>query len=168
MHGDGWSTSQERYALLREMERATRKTISPLQRFETDLHPWVGFLIMPVFALANAGVPIELSSFGNPVAVAIMLGLLVGKPLGITLFSWLAIKIGLAKLPDDISWGALLGGGCLAGIGFTMALFIAGLALEGDMLDAAKIGILSGSLISAILGIVLLIVTLPKPSQNLL
>jgi NhaA family Na+:H+ antiporter len=167
MHGDGWRTSGERYAMLREMERAARKTISPLQRFETDLHPWVGFLIMPVFALANAGVPIELSSFGDPVAVAIMLGLLIGKPLGIVLFSWLAIRIGLAKLPDDISWGALLGGGCLAGIGFTMALFIAGLALQGALLDAAKIGILSGSFISAILGFILLIVTLPKPSQDI-
>lgn len=166
MHGDGWNTSRERYAMLREMERAARKTISPLQRFETDLHPWVGFLIMPLFALANAGVPIELSSFGNPVAVAIMLGLLIGKPLGIALFSWLAIKIGVAKLPDDISWGALLGGGCLAGIGFTMALFIGGLALEGALLDAAKIGILCGSFISAILGIAILMVTLPKPSMG--
>jgi NhaA family Na+:H+ antiporter len=166
MHGEGWRTSGERYAMLREMERATRKTISPLQRFETDLHPWVGFVIMPVFALANAGVSIQLSSFGDPVALAVMLGLLIGKPAGITLFSWLAVKTGLAKLPEGVGWGAMLGGGFLAGIGFTMALFIGGLALEGALLDAAKIGILSGSLICAILGIVLLIVTLPKPSQN--
>ena len=87
MHGEGWRTSGERYTMLREMERTTRKTISPLQRFETDLHPWLGFLIMPVFALANAGVPIQLSSFGDPLALAVMLGLLIGKPVGITLFS---------------------------------------------------------------------------------
>jgi NhaA family Na+:H+ antiporter len=166
MHGEGWRTYGERYAMRREKEQAARKTVSPLQRFETDLHPWVGFVIMPVFALANAGVSIQLSSFGDPVALAVMLGLLIGKPAGITLFSWLAVKTGLAKLPEGVGWGAMLGGGCLAGIGFTMALFIGGLALEGALLDAAKIGILSGSLICAILGIVLLIVTLPKPSQN--
>lgn len=166
MHGEGWRTSGERYAMLREMERAARKTVSPLQRFENDLHPWVGFVIMPVFALANAGVPVQLSDFSDPVAVAVMLGLLIGKPVGITLFSWLAVKIGLAKLPEDISWLALLGGGCLAGIGFTMALFIAGLALQGELLDAAKIGILSGSFISAVLGFLLLIAALPKPSQR--
>lgn len=165
LHGDGWSGAGQRYAMLRQMERAARKTISPLERFETDLHPWVGFVIMPIFALANAGVTVQLSDFANPVATAVGLGLIVGKPLGILLFSWLAVRVGLAKLPEGIGWGAVAGGGFLAGIGFTMALFIASLALSGELLDAAKVGVLTGSFLSAVIGMILLMTLLPKPSQ---
>jgi NhaA family Na+:H+ antiporter len=153
-----------RYSGRSQLSEAARKSISPLQRFETGLHPWVGFLIMPVFALANAGVTVETSYFTSPVAVAVMLGLLVGKPLGIVGVSWLAVRLGLARLPEGVGWGAVLGGGFLAGIGFTMAMFIASLALAGDLLDAAKVGILVGSLLSAIAGVVLLILFLPKPA----
>jgi NhaA family Na+:H+ antiporter len=166
LQGDGWSTPNKRYALLRDMEVATRKSISPLERFETELHPWVGFAIMPLFALANAGVPIELSDFTNPVAIAVMLGLVVGKPAGVVVFSWLAVRLGLARLPEGISWGVIAGGGFLAGIGFTMAIFIASLALEGNLLDAAKVGIIVGSFLSAIVGVIILVLLLPKPSQN--
>lgn len=166
LQGEGWSSSRKRYALLRDMEVAARKSISPLERFETELHPWVGFAIMPIFALANAGVSVEISDFTSPVAIAVMLGLLVGKPLGIVLFSWLAVKLGLARLPEGISWGVIAGGGFLAGIGFTMAIFIASLALEGNLLDAAKVGIIAGSLLSGIVGAVILVFLLPKPSQN--
>jgi NhaA family Na+:H+ antiporter len=166
LQGEGWSTPKKRYALLRDMEVAARKSISPLERFETELHPWVGFAIMPIFALANAGVTIELSDFTNPVAIAVMLGLLVGKPLGIVVFSWLAVRLGLARLPEGISWGVIAGGGFLAGIGFTMAIFIASLALEGNLLDAAKVGIIVGSFLSAIMGVIILVLLLPKPSQN--
>ena len=141
LKGDGWRTSTERYAMLRQMERAARKSISPLERHETELHPWVGFLIMPVFALANAGVPIQASAFLDPVALATALGLVVGKPVGILLFSWLAVKFKLTRLPEGINWGVILGGGFLAGIGFTMALFISGLALSGPVLDAAKVDV---------------------------
>jgi Na+:H+ antiporter, NhaA family len=162
--GDGWSSTSERYAMLRQMERATRKSISPLERHETDLHPWVGFLIMPVFALANAGVPVQVADIVNPVALATALGLFVGKPVGILLFSWLAVKLRIARLPEDINWGVVLGGGFLAGIGFTMALFISSLALSGDILDAAKVGVMAGSALSAVVGVTLLIVFLPKPS----
>lgn len=165
LHGDGWSGAGQRYAMLRQMERAARKTISPLERFETDLHPWVGFVIMPIFALANAGVTVQLSDFANPVATAVGLGLIVGKPLGILLFSWLAVRLGWAKLPEGIGWGAVTGGGFLAGIGFTMALFIASLALSGELLDAAKVGVLTGSFLSAVIGMILLMTLLPKPSQ---
>ncbi|UCF90074.1 MAG: Na+/H+ antiporter NhaA [Desulfobacterales bacterium] len=164
LQGDGWRSSGERYAMLRQMERAARKTISPLERCETDLHPWVGFVIMPLFALANAGVPVQLADFANPVATAVGLGLLAGKPIGIVLFSWLAVKTGLAKLPAGIGWGALTGGGFLAGIGFTMALFIASLALSGELLDAAKVGILGGSVLAATAGVILLLWFLPKSS----
>jgi NhaA family Na+:H+ antiporter len=162
--GEGWS-SGERYAMLRQMERATRKSLSPLERHETDLHPWVGFLIMPIFALANAGVSIQVADILNPVAMATAMGLFVGKPVGILVFSWLAVKLGLARLPEGVGWGAILGGGFLAGIGFTMALFISSLAMSGDLLDAAKVGVMVGSALSAICGVTLLIVSLPKPAD---
>jgi len=165
LHGEGWKSSAERYAILRQMERATRKTISPLERFEMELHPWVGFVIMPIFSLANAGVTITLSDFSSPVSIAVMLGLFVGKPAGILLFSWLAVRLGLARLPYGISWGVMTGSGFLAGIGFTMAIFIAGMALEGALLDVAKVGILAGSVFSAIAGVSILVLLLPKSSS---
>jgi NhaA family Na+:H+ antiporter len=166
LQGENWPGSKERYQMLREMERTTRKTVSPLERFENDLHPWVGFIIIPVFALANAGVAINSKVIFNPVAIAVVLGLFIGKPIGIALFSWLAVKMGLGSLPSDLNWPTILGGGCLAGIGFTMALFIASLALQGTLLDAAKAGILIGSLFSAIIGSLLLLIFLKKPQKK--
>ena len=162
MQGADWRSSTRRYAALRQMERAARSSISPLRRFETGLHPWVAFAIMPVFALANAGVRIDASAFADPVAIAVALGLLIGKPAGIVLFSWLAVASGMAKLPSGVGWAAVLGGGILAGIGFTMAIFIASLAMEGTMLSAAKVGILGGSVASATLGVIVLMVALPR------
>jgi NhaA family Na+:H+ antiporter len=159
--GDGWSPAHDEYQSLRDMEVASRKAISPVVRLENMLHPWVGFVIMPLFALSNAGVTIEIADLTNPVANAVVLGLFVGKPVGITLFSWMSVKIGFAKLPSHVNWGAMVGAGFLGGIGFTMALFIAGLALSGDLLDSSKIGILTGSLASAIVGVIILIKTLP-------
>lgn len=166
LQGDGWSAPKKRYSLLRNMEVAARKSISPLERFETELHPWVGFAIVPIFALANAGVTIELSDFTNPVAMAVMLGLMVGKPVGILLFSWFAVRLGLARLPEGISWGVVAGGGFLAGIGFTMAIFIASLGLDGNLFDQARVGIIVGSVLSAIIGVTILVLLLPQPSQN--
>jgi len=163
LRGGGWPSSQARYAALRQMELATRKSISPLERFETELHPWVGFAIMPLFALANAGVAISGSDATHPVALAVLFGLFAGKPLGIVCFAWLSVKTGLARLPQGITWGAVVGSGFLAGIGFTMAIFIANLALRGDLLDAAKVGILVGSALSGAVGVILLLVFLPKP-----
>ena len=162
MQGADWHSSHRRYADLRRMEHAARSSISPLRRFETGLHPWVAFVIMPIFALANAGVRIDASALADPVAVAVALGLLIGKPTGIVLFSWLAVQAGMAKLPSGVGWAAVWGGGILAGIGFTMAIFIAGLAMEGALLSAAKVGILAGSLASAVLGIIVLTAALPK------
>ena len=166
IQGESWIPSSKRYAALRQMERATRKTISPLERFETDLHPWVGFVIMPVFALANAGITIRVSEFTNPVATAVIMGLFVGKPAGIVLFCWLGLKFGLAKLPEGVNWGMITGGGFLAGIGFTMALFIAGLALDGTLLNAAKVGILAGSVLSAVAGVILLVLFRVEPENR--
>jgi NhaA family Na+:H+ antiporter len=150
---------------VRQFQRITRETIPPLEYLETTLHPWTSFAIMPIFALANAGVPIQLTELGAPVALAVMFGLVLGKPLGIVTFSWIAVRMRLAKLPDGISWGVILAAGCLAGIGFTMALFIAGLALSDALLDTAKIGVLAGSALCAMLGMTLLLVSLPKAER---
>jgi NhaA family Na+:H+ antiporter len=165
-HGGGWQGETDRAAKLRRFQRVARETISPLEYLENALHPWVGFVIMPVFALANAGVAFELADFGEPVAAAVMAGLVIGKPVGILLFSFLAIRFGLARLPEGVSWGVLTGGGALAGIGFTMALFIAGLALEGSELEAAKVGILGGSALCATAGMALLVGLLRGPASD--
>jgi NhaA family Na+:H+ antiporter len=141
---------------------ALPEPVSPLERLEAALHPWVAFMIMPVFALANAGVDIGAGKLYDPVAFAIVAGLVIGKPLGITLFSWTAVRLGVAQLPAGINNKVLLGAGCLAGIGFTMSLFIANLALADHDLDEAKIGILVGSGVSAALGSAMLWWWLPK------
>ncbi|MEN8185092.1 MAG: Na+/H+ antiporter NhaA, partial [Myxococcota bacterium] len=156
--GGGWQGSRK---VLSTVETAAREATSPLERLEHGLHPWSAFLIMPIFALANAGVEFEASLVTDPVAVAVAAGLVIGKPLGILGFSYLAVRLGLARLPEGVSWGVLTGGGFLAGIGFTMALFIAGLALDGAALDAAKVGVLGASLASGAIGMALLVVLLP-------
>jgi NhaA family Na+:H+ antiporter len=155
LSGDSESEQDKATRVLR-LQRAAREIISPLEYLEAVLHPWVAFLVMPVFALANAGVPLTLSELGHPVSIAVAAGLLIGKPLGIFSFCWLTVKSGIARLPDGVTWPALLGGGMLGGIGFTMALFVAGLAVSGPSLDAAKVGILAGSILSAALGTVVL------------
>ena len=120
---------------------------------------------MPLFALANAGVAINTSALGNavasPVTLGIALGLLIGKPLGIAGFSWLAVRMGVARLPREANWLAVSGVAILAGIGFTMALFIAGLAFpvgtpRGPLLDSAKLGILAASLVAGVIGSIVL------------
>jgi NhaA family Na+:H+ antiporter len=141
---------------------AAQGITSPLEQLETALHPWVAFVIMPIFALANAGVTIQGTNLANPVTLGVALGLLVGKPLGIVLFSFLSSRLGLTRLPAGVNWGILVGAGCLGGIGFTMSLFIAGLAFEEAMRDQAKIGILLGSTTSGFLGSALLLIYLPS------
>ncbi len=148
--------------VLSQLSVAAHEAVSPLERLERALHPWVAFGIMPVFALANAGVRIEPASFSHPVAWAVSAGLVLGKPVGIVLFSWLAVRLGVARLPSGVNWKVMVGAGCLAGIGFTMSLFIAGLALQGELLDAGKIGTLTGSSSSALLGCLLLWAFLPN------
>jgi NhaA family Na+:H+ antiporter len=160
-HGGAWNDVSHRAIKVARFRELARETVSPVEYLEAVLHPWVSFLIMPLFALANAGVPFELSDFADPVAQAVAAGLLIGKPLGIVVFSFVAIRVGLARLPEGVGWGALSGGGFLAGIGFTMALFIAGLALEGDVLDAAKVGVLGASALAATIGMLVLVWHLP-------
>jgi len=137
-------------------EVAARETLSPVERLEMMLHPWVGFVIMPLFALANAGVPLSTGDLRNPVMVAVFVGFALGKPIGVLSFSWLAVRSGIARRPPDLGWGLLVGGSLLAGIGFTMALFIANLAFSPSLIDAAKLGILSASVFSAVAGLALL------------
>ncbi len=143
--------------LLARVEFAAREGVSPRDRLERALHLWVVFVIMPFFAFANAGVPIQLSGLGDPVSIAVVAGLVIGKPVGILSFMAIAVATGIVKRPADLGWGALTGGACLAGIGFTMSLFLAGLALPPSSLDAGKIGTLLGSLISSVLGLALLL-----------
>lgn len=152
--------NQDQHAAVEWIRVRCEHVEPPLQRLEHALLPWVAFLIMPVFALANGGVSFGSGmkeQVGSMVVWGIACGLMIGKPLGITLFSWLAVKLGVADLPDDMSWRQVLGASMLGGIGFTMALFIGSLAFgESELLNTAKIGILGGSLISGIGGFLLL------------
>lgn len=137
---------------------------SPLLRWEHALQPWVAFAVMPIFALANAGVSLASSggaTLFDPVPLGVALGLLLGKPIGITLFSWLAVRLGVSSLPAYVNWPRLHAAAWLGGIGFTMSLFIAGLALDGPALNAAKIGLLVGSLVAGVVGSVMLVRTCP-------
>lgn len=134
-----------------------RQVLPPLHRIEYVLHPWVAFFIIPVFALANAGIPIHGGigeNLSDPAAIGIILGLFLGKPLGIVLLAWLACKVGIASLPKGVSWRHIVGAGMLAGIGFTMAIFIANLAYANNAshLEHAKLAILVASTLSAIGG----------------
>ncbi|QPF74060.1 Na+/H+ antiporter NhaA [Roseateles sp. DAIF2] len=148
-------------------EIAARESLSPVERLEMALHPWVSFCIMPIFALANAGLQLSWAGAMQPVSTAIFLGFFVGKPAGILLFSWLALRSGLATRPPDLGWNVMAGGSFLAGIGFTMALFIANLALDGPLIDSAKIGIFMASLCSAGVGLALLMrASRPTPSER--
>jgi len=137
-------------------EAAIRETLSPVERLEMMLHPWVSFLIMPLFAFANAGMTLSLMDVGSPITLAVFVGFTLGKPIGIAAFGWLAVRSGLASRPPDMAWGMLVGGGLLAGIGFTMALFIADLAFEAALINPAKLGILSASVVSAAAGLTVL------------
>lgn len=150
---------------LRRLYHLTSLTLSPLERIEQSLHGWVAFLIMPLFAVTNAAVTFDLSSLGNSVSWSIVAGLVIGKPLGIVLFTFLAVITRLGKLPRGVNWKTMVGGGCLGGIGFTMSLFVASLSFkDAEMLSSAKIGIFLGSLLSAVIGVLILSYALPKTS----
>lgn len=160
VHGGAWELEPHRAQKVQSYLRFTRESISPLEFLIYVLHPWVAFCIMPIFALANAGVPVQGSDIVSPIALAVILALTLGKPLGIMGVSWLSVRLGLCQLPGGVTWRHMLGGGCLAGIGFTMALFISGLAFsDDDLLRPAKVGVLLASVVSAVLGMTLLATT---------
>jgi Na+:H+ antiporter, NhaA family len=150
--------SHDMATIAAHVQSAAQTVQSPLQRTEHGLGAPVTFLILPVFALANAGVDFRgadlLNSLNQPITLGITLGLVLGKFIGIGGFSWLAVKFGIARLPSQVKWMHLLGAAWLGGIGFTMSLFIAQLGFtEPEQLEQAKVGILLGSLVAALLGL---------------
>ena len=157
----------ERKRVAQELREIYRQSLSPLERLTGALHPWSAFVVMPIFAFANAGVSIDTGALGDPLALRVAFGvgtgLLVGKALGITLFCWVAVRIGIAKLPARVGWGSVLGAAVLAGIGFTMALFITALAFEDPTLAAAsKLGVMVASVIATLCGVAALSRALPR------
>jgi len=150
--GDHWSSDNAAQLDLRQAGVAAREAVSPIERLEFALHPWVAFMILPLFALANAGVSLSSASIDQTLTISVFAAFVVGKPAGVVLFSLLAVMLNIATRPRELSWGLLAAGSLLTGIGFTMALFIAGLAFEPELLDSVKIGVLSASVTSAAAG----------------
>ncbi len=151
---------------LRTADAAEREP--PLRRLERELHPLVAFAILPLFAFANSGVSLEgitLASLAQPVPAGIALGLLLGKVIGVFGASGIVVGLGLARLPEGVRWGQILGVAMLCGVGFTMSLFIAGLAFEGQAAGLAiesRLGILCGSIVAGVAGTLTLRVALPR------
>ena len=168
--GASWSASTidtERLADLSSAQAAhdtrllARGSVSIAEWLEHILHPWSSYLIIPVFALANAGIPISSDTVSDavssPIAHGVFFGLIVGKLVGITSFTWLAVRLGLGTLPNGASWRGVVGVAALGGVGFTVSIFISGLAFDVEEFDTvAKLGILSASLLAAILGVLIL------------
>lgn len=160
-------TNEVQQSAVIELEEACEDVQAPLRKMEHSLHVWVQFVIIPIFALANAGVALSVTSVSGEaswVAAGILVGLVVGKPLGVLGAAWIATRAGIASLPMGVQWSHMVGVGFLAGIGFTMSLFIASLGFgESALLESAKTGILGASLIAAIVGFLLL--RRNKPSE---
>ena len=157
---------KEQMNWLKQVESASDKVISPLQDLEDTLHPIVNYFIIPLFAFANAGV--VFSGGGGvvgAVSIAVAAGLLLGKFIGIFLFTWLAVKSGLSSMPPGMNWRSVAGVSLLGGIGFTVSLFIANLSFAGeypDLLNQAKFGVLLGTIVAGMLGYMVLNAVLPK------
>ncbi len=153
-------TDEVQQSAVIELEEACEDVQAPLQKLEHSLHTWVQFGIIPIFALANAGVALSLTNVGGEtsrIALGIILGLVIGKPLGILGAAWLAVRSGAAALPVGVTWRHMVGAGFLGGIGFTMSLFIASLGLaDAALLEVAKLGILGASLLAGVIGFLLL------------
>ncbi len=166
--GSQGGSLEEVEVVLEHLDDVLARAHSPLHDIEHSLAPYVAFLIMPLFAFCNAGVAL-LGGAGltiGPVALGAALGLLLGKPVGVVGFAWIAVRSGMTRLPAGASWGGLVGIGLLAGIGFTMSLFIAALAFgPGAELDQAKLGVLAASVVAALGGLAFLALTLPRPQS---
>lgn len=144
-----------------DLERATtaaKEARSPLERLELMLHPWVGFAVLPLFALANAHVTFSQVNVTHPVVIATVVAMVIGKPLGVFAVSWMAVRFGLAVQPKGIRWSVLAAAGLLTGIGFTMSLFVSRLAYPSAMMIHARFGIILASAISATTGVALLFI----------
>lgn len=153
---EGRFISEEQQAVVRTLEQSCEQVETPLQRLERALHPWVAFGVVPLFALANAGVSLGTEFYRaltHPVGLGVLVGLVVGKPLGITIFAWLVVKGRLAALPTGVTWWQLYGVGWLAGIGFTVSLFIDSLAFtDPELVAVAKVGILVAAVLAGSIG----------------
>ena len=142
---------QQEYAL--EIQQAALHSVAPLQRLERAVHPFSSFVVLPAFALANAGIPLPGAGIGSAVALGVVLGLVVGKLAGVSLAAWFAVRTGIADLPAGVGWRHVIGVGALAGIGFTMSLFVANLAFDSAVESAqAKSAIFVASIIAGLLG----------------
>lgn len=158
---DGALITSEQFDILDRVKQLSLDAETPLQKIENALHPWVAFVIMPAFALANAGMTLEhdfFTSLANPVSLGIMTGLIVGKCVGVFGFAWMLIRTRLAVLPSGANWWQMWGVAVLAGVGFTMSLFITELAFKNNaqLIDQSKYGILLASAVSAAVGILIL------------
>jgi NhaA family Na+:H+ antiporter len=156
----GALTTPEQHQIIEQIKNISQDAETPLQKIEYALHPYVAFVIMPLFALANAGIIIGADIFTaiiNPVSIGVAVGLLFGKFIGVLLFTFIMVKTGLAQLPEKATWAHITGVAVLAGIGFTMSLFISALAFHDvQMIDQAKYGILLASILAGSLGLFLL------------
>lgn len=163
--------NQRHLNAVQSIELAAHHAETPLQRLEHSLHPWVAFAVVPLFALGNAGLILKgmniREALMSPLTLGVVISLFLGKPLGIMLSSYLAVKTGLASLPAGVKWPHIIGAGMLGGIGFTMSLFIMSLSFTGDgLLVHAKLGILAGSLFSGVMGLAFLRVTSPGKKND--
>ena len=169
--GNNLLIDEERQSTVQAMEVVCEKVLTPLQRFEHMLNPWVSFVIIPLFALANAGVLIKgnvLNSILNPVSIGIILGLFIGKQLGIFIFTYLSVKLNIGDKPSGVTWRQIYSAGILAGIGFTMSIFISNLAfINEELLNISKIGIITASLISGITGFIMFRISKTKQGENI-
>jgi NhaA family Na+:H+ antiporter len=156
-------TTDRQQTAAHTLERIAERMQTPAQRLEHTLTPWATYLVLPIFALANAGVQITgdiPTIVRRPIFLGIFFGLIVGKTIGISLFTWLAVKIGFALMPERVKWPQLISATTLAGIGFTMSIFIASSAfLPGELLSVAKVSIMITSVVAGALGYVFLVFT---------
>jgi NhaA family Na+:H+ antiporter len=156
-------------ATLTEIDQLLRGTDSIAERLERTVHPWVSFLVLPLFALASAGVALSTEQLklasSSPIALGIFLGLLIGKSVGIIVFAYLAVQTRIAVMAEGLTWTGIAGVGILAGLGFTVALFISGLSFEDEgMVATAKIAVLAASLAAGLIGYIYLRLTLKDKS----
>ncbi len=149
-------------AALEKVSEVALESLAPLERLAHSLEPWNRYLVLPLFALANAGVVLSAADGAQDIRNGVLLGLLIGKPLGVLGLSYLAVRLNVAELPRGVSWKVLAAASLLTGVGFTMSIFIAGLALDSSLLGQGKIGTLEASAISASLGLLGLLLVLPK------
>ena len=147
--------------IVEQVEDLSRASQSPMESLNAKIHPWVSFVILPLFALATAGVAVNsdalTEALSSPVTLGVALGLLIGKPIGIFGLSWLVVRLGFSQLPSTIRWAHIIGVGFFAGIGFTVSIFIAGIAFDSpEVVDQAKMGIFGASLLAGVLGYLML------------